>query len=249
MLTALLLLAIQSLAVQKLDAQVEKFGMPGCAAAGEELAQRKGYTACYSSERKTPVWTMHEVAVAPAGQGTAVRRGLRFRRDWELVGTSASDADYRNSGYARGHMTPAGDFADGQAVAETFLLTNAAPQDQALNQGKWRALENAVRRMAREADAVVVVTGPIYCEGAAQIGASRVAVPCQFFKAVLVVRGEGMTAYGAILPNAGNPVEPLSHFAVSVREIEARTGLDLFGELPAAVQDELETPVNVMAAR
>jgi endonuclease G len=105
-------------------------------------------------------------------------------------------------------------------------------------------LEKAIRRLAVDADFVVVFTGPIFCATIQRIGGNRVAVPCQLYKVALAARGTELTAFAAILPNDSNPAGGLDEFAASVTEVERRTGLDFFGALPAAVQHSLESPVQ-----
>jgi endonuclease G len=128
-------------------------------------------------------------------------------------------------------------------VRDSFLLSNVLPQNSSLNSGKWRLLEKAIRRLAVEADFVVVFTGPIFCTTVERIGANRVAVPCQLYKVVLAARGADLTAFAAILPNHSNPAGGLDEFATSVAEVERRTGLDFFGALPSALQHSLESSV------
>lgn len=239
-----MLLALLILASQAATAQPARFGLPACNARGQELAHRTAYTLCFSATHKTALWTIHEVTTTtPTG---APHRRLRFHHDAQLSIPSARDTDYRNSGFARGHLVPAADLGNiPQAFEETFLLSNAVPQDQSLNQGKWRALENAIRRIAATADSVIVLTGPVLCDTTA-IGANQIAVPCELFKIVLVVNGHDLRAYAALLPNSANPSEPLSHFAVAIRDLESRTGFDFFPQLPRAVQDRLESTPNIL---
>lgn len=67
-------------------------------------------------------------------------------------------SDYKNSGWDRGHMAPAADFAvnnrkldnriEEQLIKEqmqTFNLCNISPQDASLNRGLWSKLESWVR--------------------------------------------------------------------------------------------------------
>jgi endonuclease G len=129
-------------------------------------------------------------------------------------------------------------------MRDSFLLSNALPQNSSLNSGKWRLLEEAIRRLAADADFVVVFTGPIFCATVERIGANRVAVPCQLYKVVLAARGAELTAFAAILPNDSNPAGGLDEFATSVAEVERRTGLDFFGALPLALQHSLESSVQ-----
>ncbi|MBL8229117.1 MAG: DNA/RNA non-specific endonuclease [Bryobacterales bacterium] len=218
------------LLISSLAAQTGRFGLPACASTGEEIADRTYFVLCHNSSRKVPVWVGYELKPEHLTQASVTR--TRFRRDPLLTQSGAEDSDYTYSGYSRGHMAPAADFAwSAEAFRATFLLSNAAPQLQSVNAGPWARLENAVRRLARSADRIYVFTGPIFDHDSNVIGEGRVAVPTHFFKAVLVEHDGHRTVYGAVVPNSPTGAEPLSNFFVSIREIETRTGLDFFSAL------------------
>ncbi len=84
--------------------------------------------------------------------------------------------DYKNSGYDRGHLAAAANHKhDQNAMCETFLLSNIAPQVGAnFNRGIWNDVERLVYQLldARYTD-VYVCTGPLYLPTAAADG-SRV---------------------------------------------------------------------------
>lgn len=237
MQTTLLLL----LAAGTLSAQPDRFGLPACAGAHQEIAVRAGFTLCYDSARKTALWSAHELTVSSEPASRVRRRN--FRRDPQLA--SAHDADFRHSGYTRGHLVPAADVAWNEAaLRDSFLLSNAVPQNASLNSGKWRVLEAAIRKLAATADFVVVFTGPVFCADSAHIGASKVTVPCELYKVVTAGNGSELTMFAAMLPNDRNPVGPLSAFSLPVAEVERRTGLDFFNALPVDVQARLESTVR-----
>ncbi|MBI4908698.1 MAG: DNA/RNA non-specific endonuclease [Acidobacteria bacterium] len=239
MRTALLLL----LAIQPLAAQPERFGLPACTGPNREIAVRTGFTMWFDAMHKTPLWSAYELTAERLSAAAGVRRARHFRHDAEL--SSAFDSDYRLSGYSRGHVVPAADVAWSEGgLRDSFLLSNAVPQNGALNSGKWRVLENAVRKLAVTSDFVVVFTGPVLCEGAAHIGASSVTVPCELYKVVIAGKGGELKMFAAMLPNDRNPGEPLSAFLTPVAEVERRTGLDFCHALPADVQARLEAEVN-----
>ena len=110
--------------------------------------------------------------------------------DAELpTGERSELADYRGSGYDRGHMAPAEDFdRSREAMSTSFLLSNMAPQVPGMNRGRWAQREAAVRELAAECD-LWVFTGPLFVENdpVEEIGASGVFVPTHFYKAVLCV--------------------------------------------------------------
>jgi endonuclease G len=131
-----------------------------------------------------------------------------------------------------------------EALAASFFLTNAVPQNPSLNSGRWRQLESAVRRLSSDYDSLIILTGPVFCQNLQSIGAGRVTVPCELFKVILAVRESSLTMYAAILPNDGNPLQPLSYFATSVQSVETRTGLDFFHCLPPQTQLTLESKLT-----
>lgn len=226
MTRALLLLILSS----PLQGQPDRFGMPACLAAREELATRTAFVLCHSSEHKVATWAAHELRPQYLA-AMAVPRLKHFRRDWRVTG-SASDSDYRLSGYQRGHVVPAADVAwSAAAMADSFLLSNAAPQLPEINGGSMRRVENAIRKLAVENDAVYVITGNLFDCALTHIGPNQVAVPCATYKVVLAVQGASKQMYAAIVP-CDQPV--------TVRELEQRTGLDFFDALPRAEQELLE---------
>ncbi len=95
------------------------------------LAERDGFTVCYDTQNQRPLWTSHtpKPSTSPAAR-------KHWRKDHAL--NSLSNAAFTNSGFDRGHLTPA---ADRPESKETFLTSNAVPQDRALNRGEWRKLE------------------------------------------------------------------------------------------------------------
>jgi DNA/RNA endonuclease G (NUC1) len=175
------------LAHTALLAQPGRFGLPSCSAPGQELAVRSAFLLCHSSSLRVPLWTAHQLT--RENLPTAFSRPRRFRRDTALAHPGAHDSDHRHSGYSRGPAVPAADVASSeQAVRDSFLLSNVVPQNSSLNSGKWRLLEKAIRRLAVDADFVVVFTGPIFCATVERIGANRVAVPCQLYKVILAAQ-------------------------------------------------------------
>ncbi|MFN7918550.1 MAG: DNA/RNA non-specific endonuclease [Bryobacteraceae bacterium] len=242
MLAALLLAAAQTLL-----AQPSRFGLPACQSPSSEFVDHRYFVLCHDSSLRLPTWAAYELL--PANLGGHAQRPHRFHADAMLVGPTARNADYRLSGFHRGHLVPADDFAfSSEAIASTFVLSNAAPQLPAVNQGIWRRIENSVRVTAGRSDAVYVFTGPLFSGGPAQF-AGEVAVPTHFFKVWLAIQGEQKRMYAAIVPNAEVSAESLDDFAVSVGEVERRTGLDFFSSLAHDEQRALEASTGHMPSR
>ncbi len=229
--------------LQPLMAQPGRFGLPACSAPDRELAFRTAFVLCYSASLKVPLWTAYELK--PEHLLATAPRPRHFRHDYGLGVSSAFDSDYRNSGLSRGHLVPAADVSWNEAaLRDSFLLSNVVPQNLSLNAGKWRVLENAIRTLALSSDSLIVFSGPIFCDIVERIGANEVAVPCEMFKVLLSIRGAELTMYAAILPNGPNPHQALNEFAATVEDVQRRTGLDFFHELPAGRQEKLESTIS-----
>lgn len=177
--------------------------------------------------------------------GTA-ERSNEFLLDPGVKGCP-SPQDYTGSGMDRGHLVPARDLKwSEEAMRQSFMLTNVAPMHKALNEGGWAKLEEKVREWTARDSALLVFTGPVVAEGDTTLASGRVTVPSAYYKVIIApcVRPTRVIAF--IYPN-GHSGGRLQHYAVSVDEVEHRTGLDFFPTLPDEEQQQIESLVNLDA--
>jgi len=205
----------------------------------EEMVTYKGMTMSFNPSTHQPNWVAWELLASETDGENG--RESNFMPDTNVEGT-ALPSDYRNSGFDRGHMAPAGDMKwSPETMRESFLMTNICPQAGDLNRGAWKKLEEKCRQRAVADSAIVVVCGPVFIpgEGLERIGATGVAVPRKFFKVVLSPFNDPPMAIGFIMPN-GYVKGGMQACAVSVDSVEAITGHDFFSALP----DEVEAAVE-----
>ena len=212
----------------------------------EVILQRKGYTTSYNRNTKTPNWVAWHLTDAHT-RGRYQRKEEVFAEDASVPSPRATNQDYYNSRYDRGHMCPAGDNKwDKQAMTESFLFTNICPQNHGLNKYEWNDIEMKCREWASKYGAIDVVCGPIFDQkGGAQktIGKNKVWVPTRFFKVILCRKGEPK-AIGFIYRNEGK--KQLIEDAVrSVDEIESLTGIDFFPALDDKTERKVEAKANL----
>ena len=202
-----------------------------------QIIHYQGYNVSYNYEMLIPNWVSYEL-LADETNGDFSRKGKSFKPDPSLFIRQADNNDYRNSGWSRGHMAPAGDFKwSDEAMSETFYFTNCCPQDQSLNAGQWSTLEKKTRDSDNKYGKVIVITGPIVGDNRyGKIGANYVVVPNAFFK---VLRTDEQ-AIAFIMYNTSNN-ENLQRCAMTVDNLENVTRFDFFPELDDDTENYLES--------
>lgn len=172
--------------------------------------------------------TMVNMADAPGHEN---RKNYNYARD-NSVKTCPENWEYRGSGYSRGHMAPAMDMRwDKTAMTQCFYMTNMCPQDTKLNNDHWRVLEEKVHHWAKRDKRLMVFTGPIMGKNPKMIGKNKqnIAVPDAFFKVVYAPdQGRSIAFIYENRPCPGN----ISKYAVTVAEVERRTGLKFSSAMP-----------------
>lgn len=210
----------------------------------ERIIVRKGYTTSYNAQTKTANWVAWHLT-KPHTYGKAQRTNEKFTEDTSVAAPRATDNDYYNSRYDRGHLCPAGDNKwDATAMTETFLFTNICPQNHALNKYEWNDLEIKCREWARKYGAVDIVCGPVYYPDVAPryIGRNKVRVPDALFKVVLC-RQRAM-AIGFVYKNDGKKVK-MADAVKTVDQVEQLTHIDFFHQLDDKVERRVEAEASL----
>lgn len=210
----------------------------------EQILKRTGYVTSYNKTTLLPNWVAWHLT-AERTKGSAKRSDVDFAEDNEVPEPRATDWDYYNSGYDRGHMCPAADNKwSKKAMEESFFFTNMCPQNSNLNRGDWNEMEMACRKWAKKYGGIYIVCGPILYKGKHKtIGKNKVVVPEAFFKVVLRT-GDDPQAIGFIYKNtSGN--RPKDSYVNTVDEVERITGIDFFPSLPDDVENKVEATADI----
>jgi DNA/RNA endonuclease G (NUC1) len=226
------------------------------------LVVRDGYILQHSALDKIPLWVAEHVTKEQLGGGQT--RDDKFRPDPDLKpGSRAELADYKRSGFDRGHQAPAGNqTTDARLKAETFYLSNMVPQVPRMNQQIWRELEDLARSWTLKFGETYQITGPMFYDPAEDdpatadgmvshkaIGKNLVAVPTHIYKIVLARRTPGgpMEAIAFVIENkAFNRPFRFEKFIQSIEWIERHTGIDFQPAMDPAQQQALERTVPSM---
>jgi endonuclease G len=207
------------------------------------VINHSAYTVSFNPSTLVANWVAYELT-ADETDGPWSRKGLRFMPDPDCHERQADHDDYRNSGYSRGHLAPAGDMKwDNLAMVESFYFTNCIPQETKFNNGKWNQLEEKTRRWAKQYGKVYIVCGPAYLnEDTLRIGHNGVAVPDACFKALLVPKKGDYSAIAFLMRNGGEE-RPLMDCACTVDELEELLSMDFFCNFPDRIENNVESVV------
>lgn len=203
------------------------------------LAQRTtllcndAYAVLASGVTHGAMWSAEHPTTASLDAARGIKRQGEFHADDRLPpADQAQLADYRRSGFDRGHMTPSGDMPDEPAQQQTFSLANMVPQTAELNRGIWEGVESAVRNLAAREGELYLVTGPAFVGQRIQsIGPDGVLVPSSTWKAVYDPRAAGTGVY--VCKNTASPTCDI----VSVATLTRSVGIDPFPGLPARMKE------------
>ncbi|KQC31920.1 endonuclease [Nonlabens sp. YIK11] len=203
-----------------------------------QIVHHKSYSLSYNEQHEQAEWTVH--VLRPSDIKDVDYERPYFEID-DMVSTGAASwRNYKNSGYDRGHLVPAGDRRGSyEDYEETFLTSNISPQRHDFNSGIWNRLEQKVRYYAQRNDAIYVVTGSILEDGLESIGSENVSVPEQFYK-IIYKQQNGKPSMLAFLVPHQETSRSIYDFVVPVDSIEQITGTDFFAQLPDAIENELE---------
>lgn len=233
----------------------------------EQILSRKAYTTSYNCNTKCPNWVAWHLT-SEHTDGPFPRKGVPYYSNNGIVeGIGSVTQETCRNGYfvdieakeprqllsdwtrdynmSHGHMCPAGDNKwDKAAMNQSFLLTNMCPQNERLNGGGWKKLEEKCRTWANQYGDIYIVAGPVFSEPITRtLGEGKIAVPDAFFKVVLCLEGTPK-AIGFLYKNDSSS-QSIRECSCSVDNIEELTGLDFFYSLPDDIENIVESDSNL----
>ena len=226
--------------------EIMKHGYPSF----ETVRTYGNFVLSYDRRNRTPNWVMEHLTperVQKVSDGSVDRSKCEFFEDSSIHPFfRASNHDYKNSGYDRGHLAAARNHAISQDfVNQTFILSNIAPQvGRGFNRDSWNTLEQYVRYRARSCKNLWVCSGPLYLPKKNSdghkyitfkvIGSNNVSVPTHFFK-VLLIENTDLTfeLESYVMENTSHdPYTPILAFQVPLDSIERAAGFLIFDQIP-----------------
>lgn len=216
------------------------------------LMEKPQYVLSYNRSLGTANWASWQLNSSWLGSAD---RQDDFRPDESLPEGfyQVRATDYRGSGYDRGHLVPSGDrTASIEDNSSTFVMTNMIPQSAANNREVWNELEQYSRKLVEEGKELYIIAGP---EGRGRaIANGRVTVPRYTWKIIVVLDrpGSGLRditadtrAIAVRMPNTQRVANTAwRDYRVSIDVLETATGYDFLSNLPAGIQEAIESRVD-----
>jgi len=209
----------------------------------DKIITHTGYSLLYNEIHEQADWVAYQLTKEETTK--LYERTNKFILDPKVKTITASDTDYKGSGYDRGHLAPASDMGwSSITMKESFYYSNMSPQNPSFNRGIWKKLEELVRTWAVENNNVYIVTGPVLKGELTSIGIDKVSVPKYYYKVILDFSQPSLKGIGFVLPNLGSK-EPLKNYAVTIDSVEKFTGIDFFPLLQDKQENLIESTLCI----
>lgn len=211
----------------------------------------------WDCDKRSQRWTCYQMHKGYSGKYTRVSN---FYFDTTNLNSNEYCGEFKYfPGYDRGHICPSGDrTASEEMNSQTFVMTNMQPQyhkfngfDDSGNNGLWVRMENQLRKWADKLSATDTI---FVCKGGTIDSETNIItridgkliVPKYFYMAILRKSSFGYAgmAFWSEQKNEWRVNETLRSHAISIAELEKRTGIDFFCNLPDDVEAQVEKTFN-----
>ena len=224
------------------------YGNPTGTPVTNDLIIRDIYALSSNDTTKFADWVAYRLDAATVTGDISTSRNWKAD-PWLDEEETLEPDDYTNA-YAtlhtdRGHQAPLGSFKGTDNWRDTNYLSNITPQASDLNQGLWVDLENSVRDLIGAGEVVYVMTGPIYergMDGLPDCDEPHV-VPSGYWKIVAIqpTSNTNSIRVAAFIfdQDTARDADVIDHL-VTIDEVEERSRLNFFCELPDDAEDRVE---------
>jgi len=161
--------------------------------------------------------------------------------------TTLADYSQMTPHYDRGHICPSADRLNSkEANQQTYLLGNIQPQLNGFNAGVWLYMENKIHGYSNKKTKTEIIgwnrdafRDTLYiCKGGTidnnnyTRSNTGLVIPKYFFAAILRIKNGKYNALGLWFEHKNDHSTSLKAYACSIDELERRTGIDFFCNLP-----------------
>ena len=222
------------------------------------------YSVEWDCDKKSQRWSCYQMYAANRVSKTSryyadkSKGEMQYPYDPELpLGNYFTSDPFWSSGYDHGHICPSADrLYSREANIQTFYLTNMQPQRNLFNAGIWSVMEGKLRSWIHQSsnikDTLFVCKGGTIDAVETPGGikdpilttlSNGLIVPKYFFMALLYKTKTGSyraMAFWVEHLNEDRSNDPLGKYVINIDELERRTGIDFFCNLPDDIENEVE---------
>lgn len=220
------------------------------------------YTISHNPERKHCRWV--------AFTFDASNRAIKWKRDnWENTEWGGdpfqpdpqmpdnfvfTKNEINHNGYVRGHLVASYDRVySKEANEQTFYYSNISPMLSRFNTGKWSDLEQLVQGWGRNkefCDTLYIVKGGTIREGEYKSTTNDNNLTCKtipnhYFMALLCRYKDTFKAIGFIFEHKNTLSGTLTDYIVTIDDLEEKTGIDFFCNLPDKLENTVERQYSI----
>ena len=147
--------------------------------------------------------------------------------------------------YQKGHICASQDrIYDKEANQQTFYMTNIYPQVGNFNGKLWAKLEGQVRTWGKNSNVMYVCKGGTIDKDSEILGYTigNHIIPKYFFMAIVSQTTKGVRGIAFWMEhlNEDRSGDLLSKYAMSIDDLESKTGIDFFCNLPDDTENKVE---------
>ncbi|WGT27037.1 DNA/RNA non-specific endonuclease [Pseudomonas marginalis] len=228
----------------------------GCPTGGSPLTlNRQAYTLNNNGSTKFANWVSYKITKDSPASG----RPRNWKTDPDVpAGETLDPVDYNGANVAlkidRGHQANLASMGGVPDWKTLNYLSNITPQKSDLNQGPWARLEDQERNLSKDPSIaqVYVATGPLYEHFVGTLpGTNKVhTIPSGYWKIIFVGSSPENGLYASFVMNQETPRDAsFCAYQVTVAQIEERSGLTFWGNLPQPIQDVLKSKQGQLPSR
>ena len=212
------------------------------------------YSVEWDVDKMSQRWSCYQLFHGFGADVSRYTGGYPF--DPELNDGEYLDRDYfKGSGFDHGHICPSADRLYSKlANKQTFYLTNMQPQYKKFNAGLWNKMEERVRKwiaLSPVTDTLLVCKGGTIDneDNILTRISDKLIVPKYFFMALLYKAPAGYKAIAFWAENLDEDKskDDLRNYVISIDELEERTGIDFFCNLPDGIENKVEAKANTQS--
>jgi endonuclease G len=207
-----------------------------------QVIEHRYYTVSYSAEHRQPEWAAFELN----------REDLRVSVDDQLdpyvnpkvKAEPPNKRAFKKADMEIGYVAPL-EFLQFSLIAykEAHFWTNASPMAPGFIEDARDPLLQVIKNYVRTGDDLFFVSGPIFPDKADQFGRFDLFIPEAFYFIILDYQKPDYKMMAWLLPHEPG-FKILPDHTISVDELEKKTQLDFFPELPDKLEDQLESKVD-----